>query len=113
MTDAEAPAMRLIYTTWPDAEAAERVAAVLLNDRLVACANMLAPMRSVFRWEGAVQRETEIPVLFKTSARRAVEVQQRISALHPYDEPCIIALPVDSRASSEGFLRWVSLQVSG
>lgn len=105
--------MMVLYTTWPDASTPEQAAQILLKERLIACANILAPMRSVFRWQGAVQRDEETPVLFKTSAERAGEAARRIAGLHPYEEPCIIALPVDSAASAPGFLAWVDAQTRG
>lgn len=97
----------LYYTTWPDAGSAERAAEALLDARLIACANILGEMRSVYRWDGAVQRETEVAVLFKTSAGAADAARAHLIALHPYDEPCVLALPVDVAASASGFIGWV------
>lgn len=100
-------AMTLLYTTWPSEEPARSAATVLLNEHLIACANMLGPSRSIYRWEGAVQEDSEIVVLFKTAAGKAQTVRDRLVGLHPYDEPCVIALDVDSAASARGFLAWV------
>lgn len=99
--------MALIYTTWPDAESAQSAAARLLEEGLIACANILAPARSVFRWAGEVQVETEVPALFKTAPARASQLAERIAALHPYDEPAIIRLAVERNGSSPAFLDWV------
>ena len=100
----------ILYTTWPDPEGPARAAAVLLEERLIACANVLSPMVSVFRWEGEVQTEDETAVLFKTSRARAEEATARILALHPYDEPCVLALPTEKGLSASGFTGWVAEQ---
>lgn len=97
----------LLYTTWPDAETAERVAAEAVADRLCACANLLGPMRAVYRWEGAVERAAETPVIFKTTAARAEALRDRILARHPYDTPAIVALPVAVDGSNPAFLDWI------
>ena len=101
-------AMGLLYTTWPDAESAQSAAEALLNEGLIACANILGEARSVFRWKGEVQRETEIVALFKTSAGKAEATARRIADLHPYDEPAVLNLCVDPAGSSAAFLAWVA-----
>ena len=97
----------VLYTTWPDMESGERAAAQLLEDRLIACANILGESRSIYRWDGAVQSEKEIIVLFKTSATTAERTRDALLALHPYDEPCILALESRPGLSAEGFTDWV------
>lgn len=109
MSDA---AMILLYTTWPSAEPARSAAATLLDERLIACANILGASTSVYRWQGEVQEEAETVALFKTSAGRARAARDRLSALHPYEEPCIIALDVERAASAPGFLAWVDAETS-
>jgi len=101
-------AMGLLYTTWPDAESAEAAAEALLAEGLIACANIIGEARSVFRWKGEVQRETEIVVLFKTNAAKAERTAARIADLHPYDEPAVLNLAVDPSGSSAAFLAWVA-----
>lgn len=106
-------AMGLIYTTWPDEESAQAAARTLLEEGLVACANILGPSRSMFHWQGEVQCEIEIVALFKTGAASAERTARRIAELHPYDEPAVLNLRVDGQGSSPGFLDWVSAQTSG
>ena len=65
----------VLYTTWPDAETAEAFARRAVEERLAACANVMAPMRSIYRWDGEIQSEVEIPMLLKTTA--AAEVVDR------------------------------------
>lgn len=102
--------MKLIYTTWPDTASAETAAARLLEDRLIACANVLSASTSIYVWQGEVKREQEIIALFKTSARTAGAARDKLAELHPYDEPCIIALEVDAAPSAQGFLDWVEAE---
>jgi periplasmic divalent cation tolerance protein len=98
----------LIYTTWPDAETAEQVGAEAVAERLAACVNVLAPMRSIYRWEGAVDRTLETPVLFKTTADASERLRDFILERHPYDTPAILALPVLADGSNPGFLAWIA-----
>lgn len=98
---------RLIYTTWPDAESAEAAARAAVEQGLAACANILPGATSVFRWEGAIQRETETVMLLKTTAENAHALRDALTAHHPYDTPAIVALDVDADASGARFLEWV------
>jgi periplasmic divalent cation tolerance protein len=95
----------LVYTTWPDAGTAEAAARTLVGERLAACANILGPMRSVYRWEGAVETADEIPMLLKTSAAKSAALTDRIIALHPYETPCVVT--VDVTGGNPAFLAWV------
>lgn len=97
----------LLYTTWPDAETAERFAAEAVADRLAACANLLAPMRAIYRWKGAIEREAETPMILKTTAARAEALRDRIVAAHPYETPAVLALPVRTEGSNPAFLDWI------
>lgn len=100
----------IIYTTWPDGDAAADAARALLDERLIACANILPAGRSVFRWEGRIEDGPETVALFKTSPERAGEARDRLIALHPYDEPCVLVLDVDADKSAAGFLAWIGLE---
>ncbi|QRG06594.1 divalent-cation tolerance protein CutA [Xanthobacter dioxanivorans] len=103
------PPIRLVYSTFPSREAAEEVARALLDARLVACANILPGMVSLYRWEGAIARADEVVLLLKTSAARAGEVVEAIRARHPYEVPAILVLPVDG--GSPAFLGWIAAEV--
>src|SRR3954468_3442182 len=94
----------LIYTTWPDAETADAAAVEAVERRLAACANRLAPMRSTYRWEGRIEQADETPMLFKTTAGAAAALQAFIAERHPYQTPCVVALPVSTSGSHPGFL---------
>ncbi|WP_411820731.1 divalent-cation tolerance protein CutA [Hyphococcus formosus] len=102
-----------LYVTTPNAEIAARIARALVDERLVACANILAEMRSVYRWEGKVEIGTETPVIFKTTTEGAAAARNRIIALHPHEVPCVVALPIDRKQSNAGFLDWIVQSVEG
>ena len=96
----------VVLTNCPDVEVADRIARTIVEQRLAACVNRLAPVESVYRWQGAVERATEVPLLIKTTRERYVEIEQAIRALHPYEVPEIIAMPVSAGLAS--YLRWVA-----
>ena len=97
--------MLLVLTNLPDREAAERLAGDLIEKRLAACVNILAPCRSVYRWKDAVQHEEEHPMLIKTTPECYAELEAAIRAGHPYALPEIIAVPVERGLPA--YLDWV------
>lgn len=99
--------IRLIYTTWPDAQTAQRAAWSLVEQGLAACANILGPMSSIYRWQGRMEMASEVPVLFKTTAQRAADLVDRIASLHPYEVPAVVAWSVDEAASHAPFIDWI------
>jgi periplasmic divalent cation tolerance protein len=99
-----------VTTTLPDKAAAERIARVLVEERLVACAQVLGPVSSTYRWQGAVEQTTEWYCHLKTTAARLAALQSRMRELHPYDVPEIIAVPV--LAGDTEYLRWIEQMVS-
>jgi periplasmic divalent cation tolerance protein len=104
------PETVILYTTWPDAEKAEAVGAEAVAERLAACANIFAPIASIYRWEGAVERSREVPMTLKTSARAAAALRDFVKARHPYEVPCILALRADEALSEPAYLAWVDAE---
>lgn len=102
--------LRLIYTTWPDADSARAAAAAVVTEGLCACANILPGMTSVYRWQGEIETASECVAMFKTTTARAPALVVRLAELHPYDEPAILGLPVDAAASAASFLAWIAAQ---
>lgn len=98
----------LVFTNLPERAAAERLADSLLEQRLAACVNILAPCRSVYRWKGAVQHDEEHPMLIKTTAERYPELEKALRAGHPYELPEIIAVPVERGLPA--YLDWVTAE---
>ena len=84
----------LVLTNLPDAASANALAEHLVSARLAACVNILAPCRSVYRWQGKVETAEEVPLLIKTDAARYGELEAAIRARHPYELPEIVAVPI-------------------
>ena len=101
----------LVLTNLPDRASAERLADSLVEHRVAACVNILAPCRSVYRWKGAVQRDEEHPMLIKTTAERYAALEQAIRSGHPYELPEIIAVPVERGLPA--YLDWVASETAG
>jgi len=95
----------VVLTNCPDDEVADRIARTLVENGLAACVNRLAPASSIYRWQGAVERATETPLLIKTTRERYPEVEQAIRSLHPYEVPEIVALAIE--AGFAPYLRWI------
>jgi periplasmic divalent cation tolerance protein len=98
----------LVLTNLPDRAAAERLADALIEKRVAACVNILAPCRSVYRWKGAIEHDDEHPVLIKTTAERYPALETAIQAAHPYELPEIIAVPIER--GLPGYLAWVDAE---
>jgi len=84
----------LVLTNVPDQATAEALAGRLIDDRLAACVNILAPCRSLYRWQGSVETASEIPLLIKTTGERYPALEAAIRQHHPYEVPEVIALPI-------------------
>jgi len=97
--------MLLVITNLPDRAAAERLADALIEKRVAACVNILAPCRSVYRWKDAVQHDEEHPLLIKTSGERYAALEAAIRAGHPYELPEIIAIPIERGLPA--YLDWI------
>ena len=98
----------LVLTNLPDRAAAERLAALLIEQRLAACVNILAPCRSVYRWKGVVQRDEEHPMLIKTTVERYPALEKALREGHPYELPEIIAVPIERGLPA--YLDWVAAE---
>jgi len=98
----------LVLTNLPDRAAAERLADLIVEKRLAACVNILAPCRSVYRWKGAVQHDEEHPMLVKTTAERYPQLEKALREGHPYELPEIIAVPIERGLPA--YLAWVAAE---
>ena len=95
----------LVLTNLPDRAIADRLADSLVEQRLAACVNILAPCRSLYRWKGAVQHDEEHPMLIKTTAERYSALEAAIRAMHPDELPEIVAVRIER--GLPGYLAWV------
>ena len=82
----------------------------LVADRLAACGQQIAAIRSIYRWDGAVQDEPEARVALHTRTALVDRIVERANAEHPYDVPCVIALPVV--AANPAYVEWVRTETS-
>ncbi len=100
------PRVLLVLTNLPDHATAAALGSALVEARLAACANILAPCTSVYRWQAAVETASEVPVLLKTTRARYAELEAAIRARHPYELPEIVAVPVEH--GLDAYLAWVN-----
>ena len=98
--------VHFVFCSCPDADTAQRLATALVEARLAACVSVLPPMRSVYRWQGAVELAEEVLLLAKTAADRVPALTERLRALHPYELPEIVA--VETAAGLPAYLDWVA-----
>ncbi len=101
--------VRVVRMTAPDAETAERVGMVVVDERLAACANVVSGVTSIYRWEGQIQKEAEVLVIVKTTVDVVGRLMERIAELHPYEVPELLALPAE--VGAEKYLSWVRSEV--
>jgi periplasmic divalent cation tolerance protein len=98
----------LLYITCPDAATATAIGRSLVAERLVACVNLLPGMHSIYRWQGAIEEADEVVLLAKTRTELTGPVTAHVRGQHPYQEPCIVALPITG--GSPSFLAWIAAE---
>ena len=96
----------VVLVTAPDAEVAEHIVRTLVDEELAACGNIVPGVVSIYRWEGAVQRDSEVLIVLKTTRARAPDVVARVPALHPYEVPEVLVVPVNDGFAP--YMRWVA-----
>jgi len=102
-------AVRLVYMTAGSKAEAQKIGKALVESRLAACVNILDNMQSIYRWEQEIQQDTEVVLIAKTTASLISQLIEKVIALHSYDCPCIVSLPI-----SDGyppFLDWIQAEV--
>lgn len=99
----------VVLVTVPDGETGERLGQALVDEGLAACVNLLGEVRSIYRWQGAVETASERLCLIKTTAAGFPSLRARILALHPYELPEIIALPI--AAAHQPYLDWIAAAI--
>jgi periplasmic divalent cation tolerance protein len=107
MTTAPTDALVVLVTT-PTPERAAEIARAVVEERLAACGNVVSGLRSIYRWDGAIQDEGEALLILKTTRARFEALKERVLALHPYQVPEVIALPIE--AGSAPYLAWIAAE---
>ena len=99
----------VVFLTAPSGEEATRLADLLINAHLAACVQILPEMESVYRWQGQIERQSEILLIVKTTAGKFAELEREVRALHSYETPEIVAVPIV--AGSQPYLDWLTESV--
>ncbi|GAA0254646.1 divalent-cation tolerance protein CutA [Rhodanobacter caeni] len=100
----------LCYCSCPDDASAQALADALVGERLAACVSRLPGVRSTYRWQGAVTTDSEQLLLIKTTAARFEAMKARLLALHPYELPELVGVPVTQ--AHDAYLDWVRAQIT-
>ena len=100
-----------LYLTAATQAEAEKISRTLVEERLVACANILGPIRSFYWWQGKVQDDAEVAFLIKTRTELVDRVVARVKQLHSYTVPCVVTWPIE--AGNPDYLAWVEKEASG
>ena len=95
----------VVLLTAPNDEEAKRLAEMLISSHLAACVQIMPGMESVYRWQGNIERQSEVLLIVKTMRSKFAELEREVRALHSYETPEIIALPVT--AGSAPYLEWL------
>ncbi len=94
-----------IFTTCSAEKEAERIAGELIKKRLIACANIIRGVRSIFRWKGRVEKTEEALLIMKSSKKNFSRIESVIKGLHSYEVPEIVSFSLDE--ASDNYLRWI------
>lgn len=92
-------------TTIDSPDAARKIAETLVRERVIACVNILPSVESIYEWKGKVRHETEWLLVMKTREARVARLKERLPALHPYECPELVVLPISS--GLEPYLAWI------
>lgn len=101
--------MVLIYVTTSNGEEAINIGETIVKERLAACSNIISEMKSIYWWEGNLEKDNESILILKTMEENINKIISRIKEIHSYDNPCIIALPVLN--VSDSYLKWLKEEI--
>jgi periplasmic divalent cation tolerance protein len=102
--------VRFVYMTAGSLEEARKIARELVEAKLAACVNLIDNMNSFYLWDGRLQDDREVVLIAKTTAARIADLTARVRAIHSYDCPCVVSLPVDG--GNQAFLDWIAAEVA-
>jgi len=103
-------AILVCLSTCPDTATAERIAEALVGEGLAACVNLVPGVTSIYRWQGVVERSNEVLLVIKTAEGGFAALRDRLIALHPYELPELVAVPIDRGLPA--YLDWVREQIA-
>jgi periplasmic divalent cation tolerance protein len=109
MSDKYMSQLSLLYSTFPTQEEAIAASQKLLEQRLIACANILGDIQSVYLWKESIENSQEVAVLFKTTSETIPDLMIALQDLHPYDTPAMLEIPLDRVNPS--FIQWAQAAV--
>ena len=95
----------MVYITASGVEESKKIAKTLLNERLVACANIISGMESIYWWEGSLEEDVESILLLKTSSKHVDKVMDRVREIHSYQTPCVLEIQI--KKGSKDYLDWL------
>lgn len=98
----------LVYTTAPDSAVAELISNALVSEKLAACVSVLPNITSTYEWQGQLEVSNEVLLMIKTQESCYKQLEQRVLALHPYELPELIAVPI--KAGLAPYLNWIEQQ---
>ena len=101
----------VVFMTTPTREEAVRIADLLVGARLAACVQILPEIESVYRWEGKIERQSEVLLVAKSTTKKFAELEREVRAIHSYETPEIIAVPASE--ISEPYLKWLDANLKG
>ena len=97
--------VKLIYSTIDTVERAKTIGHAIVKSRLAACVNLIPSVESIYRWEGKIETGNEILLIAKTKASLVNRVIEKITSMHRYSCPCVVALPIET--GNQAFLNWI------
>lgn len=95
----------VLLSTFPSVDVARAIIRTLVEEKLVACGNLIPGVESIYRWKGEIEASAEVMALFKTTADKSAAVIERLRALHTYEVPEILQFPIESGLPA--YLQWV------
>ncbi len=99
------PDYTVIFITTSSLDEAEKIGRALVEEKLVACANIISPIRSIYRWQGKICDDKEALIILKTKKKLFKQIENRVKALHSYEVPEVISMPIIE--GSNKYLSWL------
>lgn len=97
---------QIVLCTCPDNEIAEKIATLLVSQKLAACVNLIPGVKSIYQWQGQLMSDNEVQLVIKTSTERFSQINELLNQHHPYDVPEVLALDIEQ--GSKEYLDWLA-----